>query len=77
MIKVIPLKYYDGGFMTQPFAFGGEDGADKFDANVKYSSGLQNYVIDTGTEVILVDTVFRCREKTVRKLQFLYLFRVR
>ena len=23
MIKVIPLKYYDGGFMTQAFTFGG------------------------------------------------------
>ena len=42
--------------MTQPFAFGGEDGAEKFDANIKYRSGLQNYVIDTGDEVILVDT---------------------
>ena len=42
--------------MTQPFALGGEDGVDKFDPNVKYRSCLQNYLIDTGDEVILVDT---------------------
>ena len=42
--------------MTQPFAFGGEDGTDKFDASVKYRSSLQNFVIDTGSEIILVDT---------------------
>ena len=42
--------------MTQPFAMGGEDGAEQFDANKKYRSCLQNYVIDTGSEVILVDT---------------------
>lgn len=55
-MKIQAVKFRTDGFMTQPFAFGGEDGADKFDASVKYSSGLQNYVIDTGTEVILVDT---------------------
>ena len=44
------------GFMTQPFAMGGEDGPDKFDPSVKYRSSLQNYLIDTGKEVILVDT---------------------
>ena len=55
-MKIQAVKFRKDGFMTQPFAFGGEDAADKFDANIKYSSGLQNYVIDTGTEVILVDT---------------------
>ena len=50
------LKLYKGGFMTQPFAFGGEDGMDKFDPSVKYRSSLQNFLIDTGKEVILVDT---------------------
>lgn len=29
---------------------------DKFDKNIKYRSGLTNYLIDTGNEVILVDT---------------------
>ncbi len=50
------VKLYDNGFMTQPFAFGGEEGMDKFDASIRYRSSLQNYVIDTGSEVILVDT---------------------
>ena len=50
------VKLYENGFMTQPFAFGGEEGPDKFDASLKYRSSLQNYVIDTGSEVILVDT---------------------
>ena len=55
-MKIQAVKFRTDGFMTQPFAFGGEDGMDKFDANKKYRSGLQNYVIDTGEEVILVDT---------------------
>lgn len=50
------VKTFENGFMTQPFAFGGEDGPDKFDPNVKYRSSIQNYLIDTGSEVILVDT---------------------
>ncbi len=55
-MKIKAVKFFENGFMTQPFAFGGEDGMDKFDASVRYRSCLQNYVIDTGTEVILVDT---------------------
>ena len=42
--------------MKQPFALGGEDGQDKFDQKVMYRSSLQNHLIDTGKEVILVDT---------------------
>ena len=45
----------NGGFARQPFAFGGEEGPEAFDALVMYRSGLQNYLIDTGNEVILVD----------------------
>ena len=56
MIKIMPVIYRDRGFMNQPFAFGGEDGPEAFDASQLYRSGLQNYVIDTGDEVILVDT---------------------
>lgn len=52
-IKVV--KLFENGFMTRPFALGGEDGVDKFE-NIKYRSSLQNYLIDTGKEVILVDT---------------------
>ena len=36
--------------------FGGEEGPDKFDPSVRYRGSLQNYLIDTGDEVILVDT---------------------
>ena len=50
------VKFRKDGFYTQPFVFGGEEGADKFDANVRYRGSLQNYLIDTGKEVILVDT---------------------
>lgn len=49
------VKLFDKGFMTQGLAFGGE-GAEGIDPAVKYRSSLQNYVIDTGDEVILVDT---------------------
>ena len=50
------VKFAENGFMTQPFACGLEDGVEKFDANVKYRSCLQNFLIDTGKEIILVDT---------------------
>ena len=49
------VKLYEKGFMLQPFAFGGE-GAEGLDPAVRFRSSLQNYVIDTGSEVILVDT---------------------
>ena len=55
MIKVIPLKYYENGFMTQAFAFGGTREKEKCEA-VKYGSSLQNFLIDDGNEVILSDT---------------------
>ena len=54
-MKIKAVKLYDNGFMTQALAFGGE-GKDGVDPAVKYRSSLQNYVIDTGSEVILVDT---------------------
>ena len=50
------VKFRKDGFYTQPFAFGGEEGPEKFDHNVRYRGSLQNYLIDTGDEVILVDT---------------------
>ncbi len=50
------VKLYQNGYMLQPFAFGGEEGAGKFDPTIRYRSSLQNYVIDTGNDVILVDT---------------------
>ncbi|MBQ7278420.1 MAG: MBL fold metallo-hydrolase [Clostridia bacterium] len=50
------VKFRKDGFYTQPFAFGGEEGMDKFDPSVRYRGSLQNYLIDTGKEIILVDT---------------------
>ena len=54
-MKISAVKLYENGFMTQVLAFGGE-GMEGIDPAVKYRSSLQNYVIDTGSEVILVDT---------------------
>jgi len=54
-MKIKAVKLYENGFMTQALAFGGE-GMDGIDPAVRYRSSLQNYVIDTGSEVILVDT---------------------
>ena len=50
------VKFRKDGFYGQPFSFGGEEGPDKFDQNIRYRGSLQNYLIDTGDEVILVDT---------------------
>ena len=55
-MKIQAVKFRENGFMTQPFAFGGEEGVEKFDSKIKYRSCLQNYVVDTGKEIILVDT---------------------
>lgn len=55
-MEIKAIKFRKDGFATQPFVFGGEEGIDKFDKNIKYRSGLTNYLIDTGNEVILVDT---------------------
>ena len=55
-MEIKAVKFRRDGFYTQPFAFGGEEGVEKFDKNVRYRGSLQNYVIDTGDEVILVDT---------------------
>ena len=50
------VKFRRDGFYTQPFVFGGEEGMEKFDKNIRYRGTLQNFLIDTGSEVILVDT---------------------
>ena len=50
------VKFRKDGFYTKPFVFGGEEGMEKFDKNIRYRGSLQNYLIDTGSEVILVDT---------------------
>lgn len=55
-MEIKAIKFRENGFATQPFVFGGEEGVEKFDKSIKYRSGLTNYLIDTGNEVILVDT---------------------
>ena len=55
-MEIKAVKFRKDGFYTQPFVFGGEEGMDKFDHNIRYRGSLQNYLIDTGNEVILVDT---------------------
>lgn len=54
-MKIKAVRLYENGFMTQALAFGGE-GMEGINPSVKYRSSLQNFVIDTGSEVILVDT---------------------
>ena len=58
-MDIIAIRMFDGGFMNQSFAFGGEEGKDMFDEQIIYRSSLQNFLIDTGNEVILVDTGFK------------------
>ena len=55
-MEIKAVKFRKDGYYTQPFAFGGEEGVDKFNKNIRYRGSLQNYLIDTGEEVILVDT---------------------
>ena len=55
-MEIKAVKFRKHGLYSQPFAFGGEEGPDKFDPSVRYRGSLQNYLIYTGDEVILVDT---------------------
>ena len=55
-MKIKAIQFRKDGFYTQPFIFGGEEGKEKFDHNIRYRGSLQNYLIDTGKDVILVDT---------------------
>ena len=55
-MEIRAVKFRKNGFYTQPFAFGGEEGPQAFDPDIRYRGSLQNYLIDTGKEVILVDT---------------------
>lgn len=58
-MEIKAIRMYDYGFMNQSFAFGGEEGKGAFDEQIIYRSSLQNFLIDTGSEVILVDTGFK------------------
>ena len=55
-MEIKAVKFRRDGFYTQPFVFGGEEGPNKYNKNIRYRGSLQNYLIDTGSEVILVDT---------------------
>lgn len=55
-MKIQAVKLYENGFMTQGLALGVKEAGNGFDPAMKYRSSLQNFVIDTGSEVILVDT---------------------
>ena len=57
-MEIKAIRMFDGGFMNQQFAFGGE-GKEGTDEQIIYRSSLQNFLIDTGEEVILVDTGFQ------------------
>ena len=53
-MEIKAVKFRRDGFYTQPFVMGGEGG--DYDQNIRYRGSLQNWLIDTGSEVILVDT---------------------
>ncbi len=55
-MEIKAVRFRKDGFYSQPFSFGGEEGPQNFDPNIRYRGSLQNYLIDTGDEVILVDT---------------------
>ena len=55
-MEIKAIKFRKDSFYTQPMVMGGEEGPDKYDLNIRYRGSLQNYLIDTGDEVILVDT---------------------
>ncbi len=65
-MKIKAIRMFDGGFMNQQFAFGGEN-KETTDEQIIYRSSLQNFLIDTGDEVILVDTGFQNDMKTPEK----------
>ncbi len=54
-MKIMAVKLYEGGEFNEEFLFGGENKADGR-KDVMYPGSLQNFLIDTGDEVILVDT---------------------
>ena len=50
-MEIKAVKFRKDGSYTQPFVMGGEDGAEKYDKNIRYWGSLQNYLIDTGDEM--------------------------
>ena len=66
-MEIRAVKFRRDGFYTQPFVMGGEGG--DFDQNIRYRGSLQNYLIDTGSDVILVDTGIPARRLEMSALQ--------
>ncbi|MBQ7560496.1 MAG: MBL fold metallo-hydrolase [Synergistaceae bacterium] len=56
-MKFKAVKLFEGGEFGEDFLFGGENKSDG-NPEKKYPGSLQNFLIDTGNEVILVDTGF-------------------
>ena len=48
-MEIKAIRMFDGGFMNQQFAFGGE-GKEGTDEQIIYRSSLQNFLIDTREE---------------------------
>ena len=65
-MQIKAIRMFDGGFMNQQFAFGGES-KEGTDEQIIYRSSLQNFLIDTGDEVILIDTGFQNDMKAPEK----------
>ncbi len=55
-MEIKAVKFTQDGFMMKSFAFGGGLEKGTISPDEKMPSCLQNYLIDTGSEVILVDT---------------------
>ncbi len=55
-MKILALEFYKNGEMKEAFALGGSLEKEKINLGKKYPASLQNYLIDTGKEIILVDT---------------------
>ena len=47
-MEIKAVKFRRDGYYTQPFAFGGEEGIEKFDKNIRYRGSLQNYPFAQG-----------------------------
>ena len=55
-MEIKAVRFKENGFYTQPMVMGGEEGPEKYDPQIRYGGAMTNYLIDTGDEVILVDT---------------------
>lgn len=55
-MKIKAIKFYENGYMQEAFALGGSKDKDKINLEKTFPASLQNYLIDNGEEVILIDT---------------------